>query len=353
MRGRVGRLRLAPEHRFPASPDDCYAATVWTADNAAALGAERSRLAVAGTSAGGTLAAAVAMMARDRRGPRIGCQVMWYPATDAAMDTPSHRDYSTGTYYLLSRADMAWFWSCYLSSGAIAPIHIAVRAWPRIYAIAAGADRHRRIRRCATGLRIRRASQARGRDQMLALRRDARVHRDSADSGQGPPVDSGSGGRVARNLRQLSGPARGPKSWSGFFPISPPSSDTPVKSRLTIPALGASCGLRDGSSGGDPVVVSRRPRRVRCGPPGSAFIYARRYRENRSAHPVNRAHHAAPADRGAVHSGPFLVGAAVFHARADREAALSSVRRAEDDDRVAGRPVGAHASKLSEGIDAP
>ncbi|MGZ6243817.1 MAG: alpha/beta hydrolase, partial [Candidatus Binataceae bacterium] len=66
--------------------------------------------------AGGTLAAAVAMMARDRRGPRIGCQVMWYPATDAAMDTPSHRDYSTGTYYLLSRADMEWFWSCYLSS---------------------------------------------------------------------------------------------------------------------------------------------------------------------------------------------------------------------------------------------
>jgi acetyl esterase len=108
--------RLAPEHRFPASPDDCYTATVWTADNAAALGAERSRLAVAGTSAGGTLAAAVAMMARDRRGPRIGCQVMWYPATDAAMDTPSHRDYSTGTYYLLSRADMEWFWSCYLSS---------------------------------------------------------------------------------------------------------------------------------------------------------------------------------------------------------------------------------------------
>lgn len=108
--------RLAPEHRFPAGPDDCYAATVWTANNAAAIGADPSRLAVAGASAGDTLAAVVAMMARDRRGPRLACQVLWYPATDAAMDTPSHRDYATGNYYFLSRADMEWFWNYYLSS---------------------------------------------------------------------------------------------------------------------------------------------------------------------------------------------------------------------------------------------
>jgi acetyl esterase len=108
--------RLAPEHRFPAGPDDCYAATVWTANNAASIGADPSRLAVAGTSAGGTLAAVVAMMACDRRGPRLACQVLWYPATDAAMDTPSHRDYSSGSYYLLSCADMEWFWNYYLSS---------------------------------------------------------------------------------------------------------------------------------------------------------------------------------------------------------------------------------------------
>jgi acetyl esterase len=108
--------RLAPENRFPAGPDDCYAATAWTANNAAAIGADPSRLAVAGTSAGGTLATVVAMMARDRRGPRLACQVLWYPATDAAMDTPSHRVHSTGSYYLLSRADMEWFWNYYLSS---------------------------------------------------------------------------------------------------------------------------------------------------------------------------------------------------------------------------------------------
>ena len=108
--------RLAPEHRFPAGPDDCYAATVWTVGNAASIGADPSRVAVAGTSAGGTLATVVAMMARDRRGPRLAFQVLWYPAIDAAMDTPSHRDYSKGTYYLLSRADMEWFWNHYLSS---------------------------------------------------------------------------------------------------------------------------------------------------------------------------------------------------------------------------------------------
>jgi len=107
---------LAPEHRFPAGPDDCYAATVWTANNAATIGADPSRLAVAGTSAGATLATVVTMMARDRRGPRIACQVLWYPATDAAMDTPSHRQYSTGNYYFLSRADMEWFWNYYMSS---------------------------------------------------------------------------------------------------------------------------------------------------------------------------------------------------------------------------------------------
>ena len=108
--------RLAPEHRFPAGPDDCYAATIWTANNAAAIGVDPSRLAVAGTSAGATLATVVAMMARDRRGPRLACQVLWYPATDAAMDTPSHRDYATGNYYFLSCADMEWFWNYYLSS---------------------------------------------------------------------------------------------------------------------------------------------------------------------------------------------------------------------------------------------
>lgn len=108
--------RLAPEHKFPAAPEDCHAATRWVAGNAAALGADPARLAVGGTSAGANLAAAVALMARDRGGPHLGYQVLWYPATDAAMDTQSHRDFASDNYYFLSRADMEWFWGHYLSA---------------------------------------------------------------------------------------------------------------------------------------------------------------------------------------------------------------------------------------------
>src|SRR5260370_27198064 len=82
--------RLAPEHKFPAGPEDCYAATKWAADNAAALNCDATRIAVGGTSAGATLAAAGAPMARDRRGARVADQLPLFPATTNALDTPSH-----------------------------------------------------------------------------------------------------------------------------------------------------------------------------------------------------------------------------------------------------------------------
>lgn len=106
--------RLAPEHTFPAAPEDCYAATAWVAAHAAELGADPARLVVAGDSAGGNLAAAVALMARDRGGPPIVFQLLIYPATVAAFDTPSYRENAEG--YLLSVADMRWFWSHYLAT---------------------------------------------------------------------------------------------------------------------------------------------------------------------------------------------------------------------------------------------
>ena len=104
--------RLAPEHKFPAAAEDCYAATCWVAGNAATLGADAKRLAVGGDSAGGNLAAVVSLMARDRGKPKIAFQLLVYPVTDHAYDTPSYRDNADG--YLLTRNAMVWFWNHYL-----------------------------------------------------------------------------------------------------------------------------------------------------------------------------------------------------------------------------------------------
>ncbi|HEY4726893.1 MAG TPA: alpha/beta hydrolase [Actinomycetes bacterium] len=104
--------RLAPEHRWPAAVEDAYAATEWASRNAAALGGAQHRLAVAGDSAGGNLAAVVALGARDRGGPAIAFQLLVYPALDAAGDTASWREFADGHY--LTAAGMRWYWDHYL-----------------------------------------------------------------------------------------------------------------------------------------------------------------------------------------------------------------------------------------------
>jgi acetyl esterase/lipase len=81
--------RLAPEHPYPAAVDDAWAATRWVADHAADLGVDGSRLAVAGDSAGGNLAAVVAQLARDASGPPIRFQLLWYPSTTFDTSLPS------------------------------------------------------------------------------------------------------------------------------------------------------------------------------------------------------------------------------------------------------------------------
>jgi len=103
--------RLAPEHRFPAALEDCEAATAWLAHHADQLGGDPTRLVVAGDSAGGNLAASVALRARTV-GPPLAAQVLIYPVCDAARDTASYRENGDG--YLLTADDMAWFWECYL-----------------------------------------------------------------------------------------------------------------------------------------------------------------------------------------------------------------------------------------------
>jgi acetyl esterase/lipase len=81
--------RLSPEHLFPAGAEDCYAALQWTADHASELGIDTGRIAVGGSSAGGALAAAVALMARDRGGPALCYQTLGYPVLDDRLETPS------------------------------------------------------------------------------------------------------------------------------------------------------------------------------------------------------------------------------------------------------------------------
>ncbi|HSO95563.1 MAG TPA: alpha/beta hydrolase [Acidimicrobiia bacterium] len=103
--------RLAPEDPFPAALEDCVAATQWLAEHGADLGGDPRRLVVAGDSAGGNLAAATALRARDD-GPDLRGQVLVYPVCDSAADTESYR--VNGEGYLLTATAMAWFWDCYL-----------------------------------------------------------------------------------------------------------------------------------------------------------------------------------------------------------------------------------------------
>ncbi|MFZ6047717.1 alpha/beta hydrolase [Pseudomonas sp. CR3202] len=104
--------RLAPEHRFPAAPHDCYRATCDLVERARELGFDASRLALAGDSAGANLAIAVSRLAQIRKGPRIAWQCLFYPAIDARCDSASQHEFAEG--YFLTREQMRWFWEQYL-----------------------------------------------------------------------------------------------------------------------------------------------------------------------------------------------------------------------------------------------
>ena len=110
--------RLAPEHPFPAAVDDAFAAFRWAVENAGELGADPARIAVGGDSAGGNLAAAVSLLARDGGGPAPAMQLLIYPATDAVGGQESRRLFAEG--FLLTAADMDWFEEHYLPDAAAA-----------------------------------------------------------------------------------------------------------------------------------------------------------------------------------------------------------------------------------------
>ncbi|MGW0816443.1 alpha/beta hydrolase [Streptomyces viridiviolaceus] len=106
--------RRAPEHRFPSAAEDAYAVTAWVSGQAAALGCDPTRLAVAGDSSGGNLAATVTLMARDRGGPVIAAQLLAYPVLDHRMETRSYATYGTGFFH--TTAHMRWYWEQYLGA---------------------------------------------------------------------------------------------------------------------------------------------------------------------------------------------------------------------------------------------
>lgn len=108
--------RLAPETKFPGAVDDAYAATKWVADNAAELRIDPTRIAVGGASAGGNLAAAAALVAREKGGPKIAFQLLTVPVTELSARASSYQEFAEG--FGLSRADMQWFGLHYVRTPA-------------------------------------------------------------------------------------------------------------------------------------------------------------------------------------------------------------------------------------------
>jgi acetyl esterase len=106
--------RLAPEHRFPAAPEDAYAATCYVAEHSGEFGIDPDRIAVGGDSAGGNLAAVVTLMARDRGGPALKFQLLIYPVVDFEDESPSMHEYASD--HFLTRELMDWFIRQYMTT---------------------------------------------------------------------------------------------------------------------------------------------------------------------------------------------------------------------------------------------
>lgn len=138
--------RLAPEHPFPAAIDDAFAAVKWIESNSSEIGIDPNRIAVAGDSAGGNLAAAVCLRAKAEKGPQIAFQLLIYPVTDAPRGTGSYESFAEG--YFLEAEGMDWFWNHYVLSGGADPANPyaaplrapSLAGLPPAYVVTAGFD---------------------------------------------------------------------------------------------------------------------------------------------------------------------------------------------------------------------
>jgi acetyl esterase/lipase len=122
--------RLAPEHPFPAGVEDCYAALQWLGAHARDLGVAPDRIAVAGSSAGGGLAAAVALMARDRGGPRLCFQMLNIPELDDRLETASMRGFTDTPMWNRPNAELSWRYYLGVAEGSAAPRQVSPYAAP-------------------------------------------------------------------------------------------------------------------------------------------------------------------------------------------------------------------------------
>lgn len=102
----------SPEAKYPTPIEEAYAATKYIAENGKDLNLDTSKLVLAGDSVGGNMVASVLLLAKERGGPKIAYQVLFYPVTDANFDTPSYQQFATGIW--LTREAMKWFWNNYL-----------------------------------------------------------------------------------------------------------------------------------------------------------------------------------------------------------------------------------------------
>jgi len=137
--------RLAPEHKFPAAVEDCHAALKWVATHAVEFGGDANCIAVGGDSAGGNLAAVMAILARDAAHPKLVFQLLIYPCTAPEPETASHHKFKEG--YILSRNSITWFYRQYLRTGKdvndfrFAPlVHDDLSGLPPALIIVAGYD---------------------------------------------------------------------------------------------------------------------------------------------------------------------------------------------------------------------
>jgi acetyl esterase len=101
----------SPDAHYPVAIEEAYAATAWVAEHGSELGIDGTRMAIAGDSVGGNMTAAVTLLARERGGPTLRYQAMFYPVTNATFDTDSYEQFADGPW--LTREAMRWFWDAY------------------------------------------------------------------------------------------------------------------------------------------------------------------------------------------------------------------------------------------------